>query len=81
MALVAPIKEQVHPQADAEERHPISHGLAQRIGLAACLHRRHRIGESAHAGQHHTVGGQDVSGAVSDARIVTRIGKAALHAS
>ena len=81
LTLVAPIEEQVHAEANPQKRHSVGYGRTQCVSLPRPLHRRHRIGESAHTGQHHAIGGQDVSGTVGDTRIVTRIGKATLHAS
>jgi hypothetical protein len=64
------VEQQLHPQAQPEDRRPLARALDHELVEAELAHRAHRGGEGAHAGDDEPVGGAQrvVVGGQRDAR-------------
>ena len=68
LVLAAGVEQQLHPEADAEQRHAGFGALDQHLAEAGALEVAHRLREGADAGQDHGARGAD---GVRDRRVIT----------
>ena len=73
-------EQEVHSQADAEERHAGGYALADGVHLAELAHGGGRVGERANAGQHDGIGFGDGGGIARDEHLGARRDQTALDA-
>ena len=77
-ALLAARKEELEPQADAQEGNAAVKRVEDCLALAGGVHVLHGALEAPHAGKHQARGSGDVLGRVRDDRLASHGGKAVL---
>ena len=77
-ALLAARKEELEPQADAQEGNAAPQGVKDGRALTRLVHVLHGALEAPHAGKHQARGSGDVLGRVRDDRLASHGGKAVL---